>query len=217
MKEHYLYSRPFFAFIRYTTRVIAFWYFRFETRGLENIPREGGVLVVSNHQSAVDPPMVGCKFRRSLNVLAKAELCRYPILGRFMRYIGSIPFRRQGVDREAMAKIVDLLRGGGLVILFPEGTRTHDGKLGKAGPMTGMMAAQAGVPCVPAYIDGAFRAFPRTRSYPLPRKITITYGKPFDLPPRPEGVKNRVYYQLCADEMMRKIAELAPESTLKST
>ena len=185
-------------------------FFRLEAHGVERVPREGAFLLISNHASYLDPPLLGCSVPRICHNLAKAELFRVPGLGRLIRAVKAIPIRRGGVDRQAMRRCVELLRSGKVVVLFPEGTRTRNGALQPAHAGAAMIALQAGAPCVPAYIEGTFRAWPRHRWFPLPAKVRICYGEPFALPEHPEGMHPKDHYQLCADEMMRRIAALKP-------
>ncbi len=201
----------FFAVNKVLVHAAALLCFRLKTVGRENLPKEGGLMLVSNHASNLDPPIVGCALPRDIYTLAKAELARIPIFGPFLVHACyAIPLRRKGVDREAMKKCVKLMKSGEIVSMFPEGTRTRDGELQRGKPGAAMIALQGGAPCVPAYIDGSFRAWPRARWFPLPRKITIYYGKPFNLPERAEGQSAKEHYQACADEMMRRIAALRP-------
>jgi 1-acyl-sn-glycerol-3-phosphate acyltransferase len=185
--------------------------FRLETHGMERIPAQGGFLLVSNHASYLDPPLVGCLVPRVVHNLAKSELFGVPVLGWMCRAVKAMPIRRGGVDREAMKLCVQILKSGKVVVLFPEGTRTQDGEMQTPRAGAAMIAVMAGVPCVPAYIDGTFRAWPRTRWYPWPAKVQAYYGEPFALPERPEGMNSKEHYQLCAEEMMRRIAALRPD------
>jgi len=126
--------------------------------------------------------------------------------------MNAYPVRRGGVDRTAMKRAVDVMRAGHLLLAFPEGTRSHDGNLQPAKPGVAMMAIQAGVPCIPVYVKGSYRAWPRDRKFPRLTPIQVFYGKPFDLPPRSEGMTSREHYQLCADEMMAHIDALRQQT-----
>ena len=191
-------------FYRYSQKIL----FRLEAHGIENVPQKGGLLLISNHASNLDPPALGVYLPRTMHTMAKAELFKYPVVRTIMTKMKGIPIRRGAVDREAMRECTKWLKLGSVVLLFPEGTRTPDGELqeGKAG--AAMLAVSAGVPCLPAYIQGSFKAWPRQKKFLRPKKVHVHYGKPFDLPERPEGMKSKAYYQLCADEMMNKIAEI---------
>jgi 1-acyl-sn-glycerol-3-phosphate acyltransferase len=179
-----------------------------EVHGLENLPREGGRLLISNHASNLDPMLVGSPLPRICRFLAKEELFEVPLFKYWMRAVGALPIHRGGVDRKAMGACVRLLKTGSLLVIFPEGTRTRDGLLGGGKPGVAMIAAQAGTPCVPTYVDGSFESFPRGGKFPRPVKIHVWYGPSFDLPPRQEGAGTKEHYQACADAMMARIGEL---------
>ncbi len=191
-------------FYRYSLKIL----FRLEAHGIENVPQKGGLLLISNHASNLDPPALGVYLPRTMHTMAKEELFKYPVVRTIMTKMKGIPIRRGAVDRKAMRECAKWLKLGSVVLLFPEGTRTPDGELqeGKAG--AAMLALGAGVPCLPAYIQGSYDAWPRHKKLPRYKKVHIHYGKPFDLPERPEDMKSKEYYQLCADEMMKKIAEI---------
>ena len=190
--------------IRFLCRVL----FRLEVHGESNVPERGGFMLISNHASNLDPPMLGCMLKRPLHFLAKSELFKMPVLNWWARNVNAHPIRRGAVDRGAMREVNRILREGHGLVIFPEGTRTRDGSLQPAKAGVAMMAVQAGAPCVPAYVDGSYQAWPRDRLFPLPRKIRIFYGESFSLPPRPDGVSSKEHYHLCASEMWRRIDAL---------
>lgn len=201
----------FYILVTFTIRFIGILFFRLKTHDIENVPDEGGYIIIGNHASNVDPPLLGSYVRRPLRYLAKSELFDYPVLRQVMYGCNAFPIKRGGADRAALRKCLNFVKQGEPVVLFPEGTRTYDGHLGVAKPGAAMIAAKAGVPVIPVYIDGAFEAWPRTRWYPLPHQINIYYGKPFDLPEHPEGMPIKGYYHLCGEEMMQRIRDLQPE------
>ena len=200
-----------FYFCRFLLRVYLRLFHRLEPVGAENVPEEGGYLLVANHASFLDPPIVGCPLRRRMHSLAKSELFKIFLFGPLIHAVHAHPVHRGAPDRAAIRTCAELMCSGQLLVIFPEGTRTRDGHLQRAKPGVGMIASRAGAPCIPAYIDGAFRCWPRTRLLPRPGKIRIYYGKPFALPAQDEGKPSKEYYQQCADEMMRKIDELRPK------
>jgi len=206
-------KRPCFSyrFWRWVCRVILRLGFGLRTHNAERVPREGGYLLVSNHASNLDPPILGCMLEREVHYLAKAEMFENRLLARVFRSINAHPIRRGGVDRQAMKECGELIRNGALLTIFPEGTRTHDGEMQAPKPGVAMIAVQARARCLPAYIAGSYRAWPRHRTFPRPTRLDVYYGAPFDLPERPEGMDRKDYYQLCADEMIRQISALKPE------
>jgi 1-acyl-sn-glycerol-3-phosphate acyltransferase len=194
---------------RFILKVFCLLFFRVQGHNAMNIPPSGGYLLVSNHASNLDPLLLGVACVRRLAFLAKAELFRVPLLGQWCWAVGAHPIQRGKGDRKAMMESIRLVRDEGeILVAFPEGTRTSDGNLQDGKPGVAMIAAQAGAPCIPAYIDGSFQAWPRGRVLFRPVKIHVWYGEPFSLPERQEGMATRDYYQICADEMVRHIAAL---------
>ena len=193
-------------------KTLCLLFFRVQGHNAGNIPRTGGYLLVSNHASNLDPLLVGVVCGRRLDFLAKVELFRVPLLKHWLHAVGAHPIQRGKGDRKALAEAIRLIREGNILVAFPEGTRTSDGNLQPGKPGVAMIAAQAGAPCIPAYIDGSFRAWPRDRKILRPAKIHVWYGEPFPLPERPKGTATREYYQQCADEMMSRIDALRRES-----
>jgi 1-acyl-sn-glycerol-3-phosphate acyltransferase len=145
--------------------------------GREEFPSEGAVLLVANHASFLDVFVLGASQRRPLNYVARSTLF-LPGLGFLIRSIGAFPIQREGMGASGMKETLRRLRNGGVVTLFPEGTRTHDGELLPLKSGIAVLVARAGVPVVPAGIAGTFQAWPRTHLFPRPRPVRIHYGNP---------------------------------------
>lgn len=196
---------------------------RFEAHGLEQVPRTGGCILVANHVSFLDPPVLGCAIRhRTLHFMARASLFRFPVLGSWLREVGVIPLRPEGGDVGALRTGVRVLRAGGALGLFPEGTRSPDGRLHAAKGGVGFLVAHGKVPVVPAYISGSYRAWPRGRRLPRPAKITVTYGPPIPYERIREWKTGDDAYHRIADHVMEAIARLggvriAPGPPLRSS
>ena len=153
---------------------------RLEVRGLEHIPRTGGVVLVTNHQSHVDILIHGGTVPRHVSFVARDTLADQAWLGFVMRQCGAVLIQRGASDRKALRAMADHLEAGDVVAVFPEGTRTEDGNLRewKGGAL--LTARLAKVPIVPCGISGAFHAFPRGVAVPRPKKIRVSYGAPID-------------------------------------
>jgi 1-acyl-sn-glycerol-3-phosphate acyltransferase len=150
-------------------------YFRYQYRGRKHVPTTGPLLVVSNHQSHLDPVLVGVACPRQLRALARHTLFFWP-LSWLIRSLGAVPIERGG-GVAGIKTILKLLREGDAVLVFPEGTRTRDGELQ---PLQGGFAAiarRSGASIIPAAISGAFAAMPRGTSFPRPRPIAAIFGK----------------------------------------
>jgi len=182
---------------------------RWEVKGRERVPVDGGVIVASNHISFWDPPMVGAAIPREAHFLAKEELFATPLLGPLIRSFNAIPIRRGVADLSGMSRAIASLKGGGVLLMFPEGTRMRDGELHPARPGVGMMAVHADVPIVPCYISGSNRP----RQWLAGRvRVRIWFGvaRPWrelagsesDLTP------GRALYQRVGDAAMREVAVL---------
>ena len=204
----------FYGFTRGVLAAISRTWLRHEIHGEENVPADGPALLVANHASNLDPPIAVILLRREVHFLAKEELFRVPLLGTAIRHLNAHPVRRGGVDRQALRECASVLASGGLLLLFPEGTRTRDGALQEAKTGAGMIALQAGVPVVPVYIDGTFDAMRRGMWFPRPRKVRVSYGRPFDPALVMGDLPKREGYARVADEMMRRIGELMPRAQL---
>ena len=156
-------------------------FFGLRSRGVEHVPATGPVLLVANHVSALDPPLVGGALPRRLTFLAKAELFRVPLLGWLIRRLGAHPLRREGGDPGALRTALRVLKGGGALLVFPEGTRGEEGVLGPAKLGAGMLAVLGGATVVPVYVRGSGRAWPRGRRFPRRADVTLTFGPPLAL------------------------------------
>jgi 1-acyl-sn-glycerol-3-phosphate acyltransferase len=143
--------------------------------GRHHIPKTGGVLLVSNHQSHLDSFVLGIPIKRPLSFVARSTLF-VPVLGPLIRSLGGFPIQREGMGASGLKETLRRLRNGSIVILFPEGTRTHDGRLGELKAGIAVIAQRARVPILPAAIAGSFEAWPRSRPIPLPHPIRVQYG-----------------------------------------
>lgn len=125
--------------------------------GRAHVPATGGLIVASNHVSFWDPPLVGTAVGRELHFLAKEELFRNPVFGSLIRAFNAIPIRRGVADLSGLTRAMDVLRAGHALILFPEGSRMRDGRLHRARPGVGMLAAGTDARILPCFISGSDR------------------------------------------------------------
>ena len=181
--------------------------FRLEAVGVENIPASGPVLIVSNHSSGLDPPLIGGASDRQLTYLAKAELFKIPLFGALIRGLDARPIRREGADPAALRTARHVLEEGRALLVFPEGTRGDEGDIRPAKAGAGLLAVSSGAAVVPVYVKGSGQAWPRGRSLPRPAKITVTFGKPLRFEPA-RGTDRKAQYELASREMMDAISRL---------
>lgn len=171
--ERSLAKRLWYDALRVISRLVGVCFFRIRVFGRENWPTEGGGLVCPNHQSFLDPLLVGLTCDRRLNFLARGTLFRFLPFRLLIKSLDAIPVDREGSGLAGLKETLKRLKRGELVLIFPEGTRTSDGELQ---PLKGgfiPMARRSGVPIVPVAIDGAFDAWPRTAKLPQRSVIHI--------------------------------------------
>ena len=182
-------------------------YFRIEARGAEHVPLVGPVLLVANHVSLLDPPIIGGMSRRPLSFMAKEELFRVPLFGWLIRNLNARPVRRDNADPRALKDALKVLHAGEALLVFPEGTRGPEGAVREAKPGAGLLAVMSGAAVVPVYIQGTGRALPRGRLWPRPAKVIVRFGPPLSFKAPPSDGR-REHYRAAAGEMMRAIAQL---------
>ena len=181
--------------------------FRLEAIGTENVPAHGPVLLVANHSSVLDPPLIGGASDRQLTYLAKAELFKIPLFGALIHGLNARPVRREGADPGALRTAKRVLEEGGALLVFPEGTRGDEGVIRPAKPGAGLLAVSSGAAVVPVYVRGSGRAWPRGRRLPRPAKVTVTFGKPLRFE-AVRGAERKVQYEVASRQMMDAISRL---------
>ncbi|MDR5683492.1 MAG: lysophospholipid acyltransferase family protein [Armatimonadota bacterium] len=178
--------------------------FGMRVTGREHEPRRGPFIVVSNHWSAFDPPVLGCALRNKVHFMAKEELFRIPVLRSWMRAVGTFPVRRGEPDRAAIRAALEIVRRGGVLGMFPEGTRNPRGYLLPAEPGAAFLALRARVPILPVGILGTLDVLPKGARMPRLRRIRVRIGPPIHLDDIPQEDAIREV----SDRIMRAIAEL---------
>jgi 1-acyl-sn-glycerol-3-phosphate acyltransferase len=147
--------------------------------GLENVPREGGVLMISNHQSHLDPPLIGSGCPRQMSFVARKSLFKFPPFGWFIHSLNAFPIDRDGFPLAGVKETLRRLKGGEMVLIFPEGTRTRTGEMGHFKPGFSALAVRARAAILPAAIEGSFAAWPRRQSLPSPGgNVHVHFGQP---------------------------------------
>ncbi|MBU8916261.1 lysophospholipid acyltransferase family protein [Neobacillus sp. 114] len=162
----------FYTFARSVVNAIFKPWYRVETIGAENIPKEGGVLLCSNHIHNFDPIIVGITGKRPVYFMAKEEIFQVPVLGNIVRKCNAFPVKRGMSDREALRKGINILKDGHVLGLFPEGTRSKTGELGKGLAGAGFFALKTNCAVVPCAILGPYKNL---------QKLKVVYGKPIQM------------------------------------
>jgi len=193
-------------------------YFRWRVFHPERVPLTGPVILASNHASFIDPPLVGAGLKRDINYLARESLFRFPGVGALLRSWNSVPVDREGGGARGLKAILDRLHDGGAIILFPEGTRTKDGRLQPARSGIGLAVIKSDAPVVPVRVFGTFEAYRRGMKFPRPCRVAVKYGRPLDFAAlRAEArtcskARLKQIYQEVADQIMAAIARLEPRA-----
>ncbi|MFJ4715306.1 lysophospholipid acyltransferase family protein [Streptomyces sp. NPDC088785] len=190
--------------------------FRPRIEGLEHVPDEGAAIVAGNHLSFSDHFLMPAILKRRITFLAKAEYFTGPgVKGRltaaFFRSAGQIPVDRSGKEagQAAIREGLGVLGRGELLGIYPEGTRSHDGRLYKGKVGVAAMALKAGVPVVPCAMIGTFEAQPPGQKIPSMRRITIRFGRPLDFARYAGMADEKVILRAVTDEIMYAILELS--------
>ncbi|MEU8591087.1 lysophospholipid acyltransferase family protein [Streptomyces sp. NPDC048664] len=192
--------------------------FRPRIEGLENVPADGAAIVAGNHLSFSDHFLMPAILKRRITFLAKAEYFTGPgVKGRltaaFFRAIGQIPVDRSGKDagQAAIREGVGVLGKGELLGIYPEGTRSHDGRLYKGKVGVAVMALRAGVPVIPCAMIGTFEAQPPGQRLPSIHPVTIRFGKPLEFS-RYDGMEDeKAVLRAVTDEIMYAILTLSEQ------
>ena len=162
-------------------RIVTTCCFDLKVSGLRHFPRDGGVLLVANHQSNLDPVLIGVRLPRPLSYIAKSELFENHHADRLLRWLGGFPVRQGSIDVRAVRETIIRLRSGRALAIFPEGSRTYNGEMLPLERGVGLVVRRAKVPVIPVVIDGAFHAWPISQRMFRPWQIRIAYGPPMQL------------------------------------
>ncbi len=199
-----------------TFRVLFRLYFRWRVYNRDRVPAEGPFILAANHASFLDPPLIGTACPRPISYLARESLFRFPGIGAILRTVYAIPVDREGGGAAGLKGILDRLKHGGGIVLFPEGTRTPDGRLQPARSGIGLTVIKSGALVVPTRVFGSFAALNRHARFPRPRTIQVKFGAPLDFAAlRAEArscskARLKEIYQEVADQIMARIAQLEP-------
>ena len=203
-------EQPFYRWTQRTTSVIFDALGKLESHGNENIPRRGGVLLLSNHVSYLDPFIIGTAAHREIHYMARHDVFRIPGLRQFIAALNAYPVRRGAADRGALKHTLSLLKAGKVVLIFPEGTRSVDGTLGKAHDGVSFIVHSADVPTIPVFLKGTI--LPRNSKFIRPAQLSATFGSPLDFNEVRQIADRRELYRRMGEQIMQSIAELRDES-----
>jgi 1-acyl-sn-glycerol-3-phosphate acyltransferase len=191
-------------------------YFRWRVYHPERVPLTGSVVLASNHQSFLDPPLVGSGVKRDINYMARKSLFNNSIAAWALHAVNAVPVDRDGGGAAGLKAILDRLKAGGGIVLFPEGTRSKDGNLQPARSGIGLVVAKSTAPVVPVRVFGTFDAQWKRLKLLRPPRVAIKYGRPLLFEKlRAEAkdctkIRLKEIYQEIADEIMVEISRMEP-------
>jgi 1-acyl-sn-glycerol-3-phosphate acyltransferase len=188
-------------------RVVTTVLFDLKVSGKEHIPKIGGVLLLSNHQSYLDPVLIGVQLRRPLSYLGKSELFRNPILSWLFRSLNAVSLRQGAGDIHALRETIKLLKEGQILTIFPEGSRTETGELLPLQPGFALVVRKAEVPIVPVAIEGSFQSWRRGKKIFRAYPISVKFGPALNV----KGLKPDAIVKLLDEALRGLIGELRAE------
>lgn len=209
MEKHWL-----FKFSQFLVATICRLYFRIEFSGVERVPSQGAMILAPNHVSYFDPFWVSLPIDRPLRYMTWDKMTQLPLLGPLIRAYGAFPVNVDRGDRAALRLSLKQLRGGGGLVIFPEGGRTRDGKLMPFKTGVIRLALDTDVPIVPVTIIGGYQAFSPHHRFPRPYKVKIVYHDPIKLNPPADQAKLKEYLNQECRILFSIVASALPPEAL---
>jgi 1-acyl-sn-glycerol-3-phosphate acyltransferase len=206
---------PFYECVRVTADWFFSTFYDFSTSGRRNIPMRGSAIFAANHISFYDPPAIGAQVHRPFNYFARDTLYK-GLFGKALHKLDTIPVARENADIKSLKAIFKALKKKGAVAIYPEGTRSADGKLAEPKPGAGMIACKSKATVIPTRIFGTYEAFGRHHKLPqLGGPIHIAYGRPMSVDQIDPGKDHPERYLEASRRIMAEIAKLeAPQQVI---
>jgi len=206
-------KRLFYYFTRFPLNLFFMIFYGVRYYGRNNLPESGGVILIANHQSHFDPPLLAVGLPRRLNFLARKSLFKFKLFGWLIGMLDAIPLDKEGIGFAGIMESLKRLKNGEVVLIMPEGERTWDGKIAPFLRDSLTLAQRTKSAILPAAICGCYEAFPRTQKFPtLWGKIRVVYGKPI-LYEEIEHLTEEELRHLCET----KVAELYREAVQRKS
>ncbi len=178
--------------------------FDFKAVGVHHVPLHGGALLCANHQSFLDPVLFGVNLPRSVTFLARSSLFTNRYFGWLIRSLHAFPLRQGKTDRAAIDETIRRLKEGHLLNIYPEGSRTKTGDIGPIQRGSALVVRRAGVPIIPAIVDGSFQCWPKGKRKFRFLPITVVYGPAIQT----EGMSSDEIVEKIDSTLRRMLAEL---------
>ena len=201
---------PWYFSMTHSMRIALMLLSGWRVEGKEAVPPGGPLIVVSNHLSHIDPPMLAASLPRNVSFLAKRELFRHPVFGRMVKWYGALPVNREQGEsnKDNFDRVLEVLARDGVIGVFPEGTRSRTGGMQRAKPGIALLAMRSNAPILPVGIYGSEKVRGIKSLFTRP-SITVRIGEPFTLPLL-EGQIGRAQLTSVTDQIMSRIAALLP-------
>jgi len=199
--------KPLYWFCYNSAALIAKTLFRYRAFGQDNIIENGAAIMAANHQSYLDPPLVGVTCRNELYFLARKTLFDKKLLGWLISRVNALPVDLSRGDLTAVRTVINLVKGGHRTVIFPEGTRSLNRKIQAARPGIGMIIAKTLAPVVPMRIFGSFEAWPKGGKI-TPHPVTVVVGKPIYFTREDFEGKSREAYQKASERVLEAISAI---------
>ena len=191
-----------YSFLKVLALILFKILFRFQAKGVQNLPKTGGFILASNHASYLDPIAVGVACRRKLNYMAKEELFRTRFSSWFFSAINVFPVKRDSADLSAIKEAMRRVSAGGALVLFPEGSRRLDSGSSQPYGGVGFLSSKLNVPVIPAFVKGTEKALPPGAKFIRLTKVSVHFGKQI-------SIERRMPYQDIARHIMDSIRHLS--------
>lgn len=203
-----------FRFAQIFFRMYFFLYHRLSVRGLSCLKKfladNGGkpVILAANHESYLDPPLVGMLFPNAIRFIAWDGIFKFRPFAALLRALGAVPVSQENKNSAAslLRDVMEFIRQGFSVLIFPEGERSHDGNVGPFEGGVALISTKTLAPIVPVWIDGTFEAYPRFRKFPRPKRVAVTFGNPIFPGDIPRGIPEKERRRLLLDTLERALA-----------
>jgi 1-acyl-sn-glycerol-3-phosphate acyltransferase len=201
----------FYRFLQFILQIFFRIIYRVEEKGREKIPREGGLILCSNHLSYIDPIIIDVFFPRCVFFMAKAEVFENSFLASLSKFFNAFPVNRNTFDRKTLRNSLDIINGGEVVGVFPQGTRYPDGAIGEGKKGVGMISVMGNCPITPMVLSGTNKIVQKPRKRIFFPKVRINYGDAIDVKQVKEEYSSKEAIEIIVDRTMSSLRDLYKE------